>query len=210
MESSKATATLLECAKKLAKFENVEIDLGAGDGRFVYKNALKNPNTLYIAIEPSEKQMQTSIRASNRNRLNNVVFLNYAFETLPMEVLYKSANKLYIHFPWGSLLKFVVSPTREELLKINSLLKVGGNLEIFFGYSPESEPAETTRLGLVRIDTKYVKENIIPEFEKVEFELVSLQKLEKFDLKKLESTWGKKLVFGKDRPMFELKLRLTI
>ena len=35
-------------------YQKVFIDLGTGDGRFVYKSALAEPNTLFIGIDPNE------------------------------------------------------------------------------------------------------------------------------------------------------------
>ena len=54
------------------KHNKTIIDLGTGDGRFVFKSAQANPNNLYIGIDPSEKQLQAYSKKINTNRLENL------------------------------------------------------------------------------------------------------------------------------------------
>ena len=190
----------------LAKcYDKTIIDLGTGDGRFVYKSAEKNPDKYYIGVDPSEKQLLVYSKRALRKKLTNVIFCLGSIEIPPKELM-GLADVAFILLPWGTLLKNIVLPSREISKKISELIKRNGKLEIIFGYHQEFEPAEVERLDLPPLSKEYVNNTIIPEFEKHGFELSSLQELTKGDLKQLETTWSKKLSFGKMRQIFKITL----
>ena len=182
-----------------SKFEKVVIDLGAGDGRFVYKSALINPNTLFIGVDPAPKQMEEFSRKAVRKKIENVLFVVGSFELLPQE-LKNCADKLYVILPWGTLLKTVTEPTSFDVEKLRSLLKNRGEIELVFGYNSELESSQTNRLQLDKID----ESKIIQKFENAEFKLLQSSTLSSREMKKLESTWGKRIGTTKERKIFRL------
>lgn len=182
------------------------IDLGTGDGRFVFKGALENEDYFYIGVDPSEKQLRKYSKKSVRKKLPNVIFCLGSIEILPRELINKADN-LVVNLPWGSLLQNIVLPSQETCRKLHKLLKTGGELEIVFGYHQEFEPAEVERLELPSLSKEYIKASIIPVFEKHGFKLMELKRINKKQLKKLETTWSKKLAFGKMRKIFKLTLK---
>jgi 16S rRNA (adenine(1408)-N(1))-methyltransferase len=184
-------------------FSTVELDLGTGDGRFVYKKALSNPKVFYIGVDPSEKQLQIYSREAVRKKLNNVLFVVGSIEKLPSE-LEGVMNKIYINLPWGTLLEFVVKTTKEGILRLSKLLKDKGDIEVVFGYAFEFEPSETERLQLPLIGNELIKDSIIPVFESCGFKSEGYSKLGKEKLKDIETTWAKKLKFGKDRDIYKM------
>ena len=91
--------------KKLAlKFDRVHIDLGTGDGRYVFKSAQQNLKTFYIGLEPSEKQLRVYSKKALRSKLKNCIFVVGSVERYPAE-LHGLATTVTIYLPWGSLLK---------------------------------------------------------------------------------------------------------
>jgi len=193
-----------EDIKNLIKdYPTVELDLGTGDGRFVYKKALVNPNIFFIGMDPSEKQIQVYSRKAVRKKLKNILFVVSSIENLPKE-LERVADKIYINLPWGTLLEFVVKTTKEGIIILSNLLKDRGKIEIVFGYAQEFEPSETERLQLPLIGSGLIEESIIPVFESCGFKSDGYIKLKKEELKAIETTWAKKLKFGKDRKIYKL------
>jgi len=186
-----------------SKFDRVEVDLGTGDGRFVYQSALKNPNTLFIGIDPAEKQLEKYSKKALRKKLGNALFVVGSFEIIPKE-LKGAAIKVFISLPWGTLLENIVKPTKEGIKKLSDLLQKDGEIEVTFGYAPGLEPHETKRLNLPEIDKTLIEKVIIPKFEKHGFHLKSLSTLEKSQLSRVETTWAKRLKFGGDRNIFKL------
>src|ERR1043166_1451856 len=92
--------------------EGVIIDIGTGDGRFVYQSARRNPNKLYIGIDPNtrppQKNSEKITRKPAKGGAPNVLFIQSAIEDLPEE-LNGVANEVHVHFPWGSLLRAVAT-----------------------------------------------------------------------------------------------------
>jgi 16S rRNA (adenine(1408)-N(1))-methyltransferase len=190
----------------LSQYSYVVVDMGTGDGRFVYKSAISNPNTLFIGIDPSEKQLQIYSKKALRSKLNNALFVVGSIENLPINTQ-GFADKLNTNLPWGTLLMNVVKPTKETISKLYSLLKKDGEIDITFGYTPELEPSETKRLDLPVIGNELIKDNIIPLFESCNLVLQDYKELSKKELIDIETTWAKKLNFGKDRKIYYLSFK---
>lgn len=184
-------------------YEEVVIDLGTGDGRFVFAYARENPNSFIIGIDPNQRQMSIYSKKVNKEKLTNAFFIVGSVEKLPKR-LNGIANKVYVNFPWGSLLGGIVNADPTVLKNISSLLKPKGELEITFGYSQDSEPSEVKRLGLDNLDQTKLKDVIIPGFEKLELNLIQSTNLEKKGIFEIDSSWGKKLSFGQERKIFKL------
>lgn len=185
------------------KFQKIVVDLGTGDGRFVYKSALTEPNTLFIGVDPAPKQIEEYARKVSRKKIENILFIIGSFELLPTE-LRACADKLYINLPWGSLLKAVAEPTKKDLEIITSLLKHNAEVEIIFGYASELEPTLTNRLQLDKIDVN----KIIQRFEHNGFKLLRSSALSSSELRDIESTWGKRISTTSERKILKLILQI--
>ncbi len=78
------------------------IDIGTGDGLFVYECAQANPNKFYIGIDanprPLEKVSEKIHRNPAKGGLPNVLFLQAAIEDLPSE-LDEVADEYTFTFP---------------------------------------------------------------------------------------------------------------
>jgi len=190
-----------ELNKIISTYSSVVVDIGTGDGRFVYKNGLINCNVLYIGVDPSEKQLRVYSKKALKRKVNNVLFIVGSMEQMPI-IANNSVNKIYITLPWGTLLESIVKPKKDFVLKIFNLLKKDGKLITTFGYTPELEPSESKRLNLPPMEEELVIKTIIPSFESYGFTLDDYKKLSKKDLRDTETTWAKRLRFGKDRKIY--------
>ncbi|MCA1626211.1 MAG: class I SAM-dependent methyltransferase [Acidobacteria bacterium] len=85
--------------------EGIILDIGTGDGLFVYQSARRNPNKFFIGIDanprPLEKVSEKIHRKPSKGGLSNVLFLQSSVEDLPSE-LDSVADEVHVHFPWGS------------------------------------------------------------------------------------------------------------
>lgn len=198
--------TLEQFQKKKKEYREIELDLGTGNGRYIYKKAQENPEKLYIGIDPAEKQLRKYSKKAIRKNLGNALFVLASAEMLPKELV-DSADRLNILLPWGSLLDYVANFEKKRIQEILNLLKSKGILRIIFGYNLEQEPTETERLELEKLDKKYVEEKLIPKYENLNLELLEYKKLEKEELRNLETSWSKKLSFGKPRPVFHIEFQ---
>jgi len=187
--------------------KKVIVDIGTGDGRFIYANAKSNPDNFYIGIDPAPKQAEKYQKRVNREKLNNVEFLTGAVEKMPKE-LFGAADEVYVNFPWGSLLGGIAKAEQKIVGAICSVLKPGGRLEIVFGYSQDAEPSEVKRLGLEGLTTKKIQNEIVPEFEKNGLKVIELDRISKSQAFEIESSWSKKLSFGQERKVFKMVFTL--
>jgi len=128
-----------------------------------------------------------------------------SIENLPEE-LAGIADKITINFPWGSLLKFVVEPDKNDLEDFAGLYKKTEKKEVLirFGYRSDLEPTEAARLNLPDLNLEYIENKILPQFAAAGFKDLTAKEISKEELRNTESSWGKKLGFGADRGFFEI------
>ncbi|HKE58707.1 MAG TPA: class I SAM-dependent methyltransferase, partial [Pyrinomonadaceae bacterium] len=146
--SDRSTKQLSENSSPLTG-EGVIIDLGTGDGLFVYQSARQNPNKLYIGIDanarPLEKISEKIHRKPAKGGLPNVLFLQSSVEDLPTE-LDAVADEIHVHFPWGSLLRAVATADTSVLQNLRRICAPEALLEIVIGLDSERDQTEIERL----------------------------------------------------------------
>ena len=139
--------------------EGVIIDIGTGDGRFVYQSARQNPNKFYIGIDPNtrplEKISEKIYRKPAKGGAGNVLFIQAAIEDLPAE-LNGVADEVHVHFPWSSLLRAVAIGEIEVLRNVRRICSTGALLEVVTGLDPERDQSEIERLGLTTLSLDFI------------------------------------------------------
>lgn len=186
------------------------IDIGTGDGKFVYKLAKENPDRLFIGIDPHQKGLEKLsskiYKKEAKGGLQNAFFVLANIEDLPEE-LENTANQVFINFPWGSLLQDIVLVNQKAWENIKMICKDRAIIDIVFGYEDELEEKEIERLNLPKLDIDYVQNHMLPKLESFGFKEEDLKELGLDDLKNYPSSWAKKLSFGsKNRDYYYLRL----
>lgn len=124
-----------------AGYERVVVDVGAGDGRWIYRLARAHPTWLCVAVDADAAAMRaTSWRARRkpaRGGAPNAVFLRMAAEALP-DALERTADEVHVQYPWGSLLRAVTAPG-EVLSRIARVGKAGALLRVMVNASALGE-----------------------------------------------------------------------
>jgi len=180
------------------------IDIGTGDGLFVYQRALQNPGKFYIGIDANpralEKVSEKIHRKPAKGGLPNVLFIQAAIEDLPSE-LDGVAHEVHIHFPWGSLLRAVATGDEEALGGLRRLCAPGCLLEVVIGLDPDRDHSEIERLGLKPLSTGYVENELIPRYKASGFEVLESGALDQSQWPgiKMETSWARKLQAGNGR-----------
>jgi len=191
-------------------FKRIEVDLGTGDGRFVYTLAKQNPDVFYIGIDPVAENMAEHALKINKKlhtgfRLTNVMYLVAAAEDLPQEIS-GVANKIYVTLPWGSLLEGIV---KADPLILGSLLRIAkkplAEFEFCFTYDVLYESAEIANRDLPILAFDYVKNELAKAYEKFGFLITRSEVLCGHMLRTYPTKWAKKLGYGRDREIFMIK-----
>lgn len=186
------------------------LDIGTGDGRFVYQSARRNPDKFFIGVDPSTEALakisQKIYRKPAKGGLPNVLFLQAAIENLPAE-LDEVADEIHIHFPWGSLLRAVALGEMSLLGNLRRLCAPHCLLEIVIGLDPQRDCTEVERLGLPILTRRYL-ETVLPErYRLAGFEVLETGQLSPSDWPHLETSWARKLSGNADRQVVYLVAR---
>jgi 16S rRNA (adenine(1408)-N(1))-methyltransferase len=188
----------------------VIVDLGTGDGRFVYQSARRHPERFYIGVDaqPSalEKLSEKIHRKPAKGGLPNVLFVQAAVEDLPPE-LDGVADEVHVHFPWGSLLRAVAAGDDVVLRHIRRICAPGAWLEIVIGVDPERDRAELERLGLPPLSADFLRATLVPRYEAAGFEVKEHGLIPASEWPELRTTWAQRLKGGAGRSLCYLIAR---
>lgn len=176
--------------------EGVIIDIGTGDGRFVYQSARQNPNKLYIGIDPNarplEKISEKTHRKPAKGGAPNVLFIQAAVEDLPSE-LNGVADEVHVHFPWGSLLRAVATGEITVLQNLRRICAPGALLEIVIGLDPARDQTEIERLGLIPLSIEFIDQQLTPNYRAAGFETIERGIIAASEWPKINTSWAKRL-----------------
>lgn len=179
----------------------VIVDIGTGDGRFVYQSARENPSKFYIGIDANAKALRKiSMKATRKPAKGgaaNVLFLQAPVEALPNE-LTQVVDEIHIHFPWGSLLRAIATGELSVLQGLRRIMVDGGLLEVVIGVDAERDRSEIERLGLPKISLDYITSVLAPRYAASRFEIKEKGKLAAQEWPHLRSSWARRLS-GNDR-----------
>jgi 16S rRNA (adenine(1408)-N(1))-methyltransferase len=127
----------------------VVLDLGAGDGRWIYRLARSRPDWLCVAVDANAAGLREASRRAGRQASRggapNAWFLRASAEALPI-TLGALADEIYIHLPWGSLLRGLLEPRPALLAGIARLGKPGAVLAIRINRSALDDFLDSPRL----------------------------------------------------------------
>jgi 16S rRNA (adenine(1408)-N(1))-methyltransferase len=185
------------------------IDLGTGDGVFVYKSARLNPKKLYIGVDanprPLEKISETIHRRPQKGGTPNTLFVQAAVESLPDE-LDGVADEAHVHFPWGSLLSAVAEGDRAMMGNLRRICTLGALLEVIASLDPERDRGEMQRLGLEPLSLDYIDFVLAPRYKDAAFAVTKRGILSPSECMRLKTSWAKRLS-GSDRTVWHIIAR---
>lgn len=188
----------------------IVIDIGTGDGRFVYQSARRNPEKFYIGIDPNvrplEKLSEKIYRKPAKGGAPNVLFIQAAIEDLPAE-LDTVADELHVHFPWGSLLRAVATADVSVLKSLRRICAPGALLEVVLGLDPARDRSELERLGIPELSPSHIDEILTPNYAAAGFEITERGILPAFEWPEFATSWSKRLRQSDRRPITYLIAR---
>ncbi|MFI4938219.1 MAG: class I SAM-dependent methyltransferase [Candidatus Berkiellales bacterium] len=183
------------------------VDLGTGDGSFVLHRARAHLESFFIGIDSNADNLRESshkaAKSTKKGGLPNALFVHANVEALPDE-LSGVASEVTINLPWGSLLKAVALPDPLVLKEIAKLCQPKAILRIVFGYELSNEQKIIEQLGLPTLDDHYLNTTLTQGYLEAGF-AITWQKLNQEALKNYPTTWAKKLAYGKERLVIEIK-----
>jgi 16S rRNA (adenine(1408)-N(1))-methyltransferase len=174
----------------------VIIDLGTGDGTYVYQSARRHPDRFYIGIDAQSSALEKVSEKIHRNPAKggapNVLFIQAAVEDLPSE-LDGVADEIHAHFPWGSLLRALALGDESVLLNLRRVCASGAWLEVVIALDPERDRTEIERLELSQLSLEFLETSLIPRYRTAGFEVVEYGSLSPSEWPHLQTSWAKRL-----------------
>ena len=190
--------------------EGIVLDIGTGDGLFVYQCARRNPRKFYIGIDanprPLEKISEKIHRKPEKGGLANVLFLQAAVEDLPAE-LDGLTDEIHIHFPWGSLLGALALGDQAVLGNLRRLCAPGALLEVIIGLDAERDRSELDRLQILELSLADVDSLLGPRYGRAGFEITERGERLPADWPDLQTSWAKRLAVNLHRSLIYIIAR---
>ena len=117
---------------------HVVIDVGTGDGRWLFRLARARPEWFCIGIDANLDATRHVARRARRRPAQggapNLSFVHERAEALPGS-LRGMAAEVYVQYPWGGLLWAVTGGDPATLARIAGLLRPGGRLRVLVNVS---------------------------------------------------------------------------
>jgi 16S rRNA (adenine(1408)-N(1))-methyltransferase len=116
------------------------------------------------------------------------------------------ADQLTVVLPWGSLLAAVARPDVPALAGLRALCRPGAALSVVLSVA-DRDRAEALRLGLPALDAVHVDGPLAGSYAAAGFVIGSVRRLSLDELRRLPSTWARRLAHGEPRPVFRIAAR---
>jgi tRNA (guanine-N7-)-methyltransferase len=146
--------------EKVPGYQQLQLEIGCGRGRFTVETALSQPDTLLVAIERVPEAMIIGLESASREEVQNVRFINADAANLDKLFAPGELDAIYINFcdPWPGNRHAKRRLTHQNFLRsYRDILRPGGEIRFktdnddLFVFSLESfdlggfELAEVTR-----------------------------------------------------------------
>jgi 16S rRNA (adenine(1408)-N(1))-methyltransferase len=171
-------------AARIAGYQDILIDIGTGDGRYVQTVARECPSCFAIGIDACRE----NLRGVSRNAPGNALFIIANALTLPDE-LRGLATRMTINFPWGSLLAALLAGDLALLNGLIAIARPSATLEIRLNRGALAEAGYAPEAGVSRI-TQVLRE----------WGFINRQSmmLDTDALRRYPTTWARRLAYGRD------------
>ncbi len=173
-----------ELYTRLAGYQQVLIDLGTGDGRFVEHVARTRPSCFTIGLDACRE----NLRRASRRAPHNALYLIANALALPAD-LRNLATEVTINFPWGSLLEGLLAGDATLLDGFAALAQPGAHLTVRLNGGALAEVGWSLPEGAVQVQRMLNANG---------FTLDRPVELDAGALRQLPTTWAKRLAFGRD------------
>ncbi len=178
-----------------ARHMRTVIDLGTGDGRWIYRLARTHPGWFCLGVDANAGGMrETSFRSArkpSRGGVRNVSFVRCSVETLP-HAFDRLADEIHVYFPWGSLLKVMLGCDPLLLVCIARLGKPGASLRVRINATILEEARLRTRLGLASFEDPTVAADLHNVYAAAGIRLAEIR----VDWECAHTSWNRRLARG--------------
>jgi 16S rRNA (adenine(1408)-N(1))-methyltransferase len=201
-----------ELFSRMGNRTKVMLDIGTGDGKFVYKFALLHPDWFCIGLDASsENLVEYSLKIGkkpSRGGVDNVLYVIANAESIPGE-LHNLASLICVNYPWGSLLRGIVLANINLLENIANAAVRGAEVEILTNNNIFADPVPLGVADLPEVTESYIEQVLKPVYSRVGLEIVSYELIGKAEMKRIPTSWSGRLAFGKNPNTMKININYT-
>jgi 16S rRNA (adenine(1408)-N(1))-methyltransferase len=210
LQGKKTVEVPPETVRELLRCERqIVIDIGTGDGRWPYERARADTASLYVGLDPDASAMaEYAFRAGRkpaRGGIDNVIYVVAPLEALPPELAGR-ASQVRVNFPWSGLLRGLLLPQASALVALQGLMAEGAVLELALTYDATHDSAALDGAPLPSLDERYIEETLRPAYLGAGLAIASVRRLSREEALEIPATWGRRLLHGRERDVFFLRL----
>jgi hypothetical protein len=115
------------------------------------------------------------------------------------------ANRVTAILPWGSLLRALVLPEIASLAHLRRLCAPNASVEVVFSYDQSRDAGERGPLGVAGVQESHVRGFLEELYQSAGFRVASAERISQVELSRYETTWAKRLAFGRPREIWRLR-----
>ena len=198
-----------ELAAAQAAAEHVLVDVGTGDARTAYRQAVAHPDWLVIGVDPAWQRMtETAVRAARKPAKGgaaNLLLVSSAIETVP-PALHGVADQVTVLMPWGKLLRGVVLGEDDVLSGLRAVAKPGAPLEISIGTSIWRDPIPLEIRDLPELTPETVASTgLTDRLAVLGWRVTDVRLVPHTDLDTISSSWARRLGSGATETVLHLR-----
>ena len=191
----------------ISPFEDVLVDVGTGDGRFVLAHARANPKTFAIGLDPLASALESSsasaARKPERGGAPNALFVVATAEDPPPE-LEGIADVVTVLLPWGRLLRGVLLGEADVLGALARIARPGAGMRIVLNNEIFEDPVPLDAAELPEATVDYALTELEPLYAQAGIRLDEARLLGEDEVKRLRTTWSRRLAHGRSPRFLEL------
>jgi 16S rRNA (adenine(1408)-N(1))-methyltransferase len=192
----------------IARFTGVTLDVGTGDGSFVYRYAREHPERLVIGLDPvAENMREWSAKAARRparGGLPNALYVLGSVEQPPDE-LRGGAEEVFVTLPWGSLMRGLVLGEDNVLAGLAALVATNGRVRIVINTRIFDEPVPLEARDLPEPTPVYVRQTLAPRYAAHDLEITAVREIDADAVRALGTTWAKRLSHRRPPPSIAIE-----
>ena len=181
---------LTELKERLTNYNRIILDLGTGDGKFAFCHADKFPNHFVIGVDSCRENLHEYSRA----KLPNLLYIIASAQNLPQE-LNGLISHVTINFPWGSLLKSLLTGDIRLMRGLESISHSFTTIEIRLNGGALTEAGWDLEAGAEKIYNNLIQAG---------WQINVPALMNANALRSFPSTWAKRLAFGRDPRAIQL------
>jgi 16S rRNA (adenine(1408)-N(1))-methyltransferase len=144
-------------------------------------------------------------RKAARGGIPNLICIAEPLQALATE-LAAAADRITVILPWGSLLRAVVAPDLVSLRHIAHLCLPDAGVEIVFSYDEQRDARLRVLLPAGGFDEAHIA--TLPHlYQEAGLQIVAADRFSQRELANYQTTWAKRLAFGRPRKVWRLQAR---